>query len=82
MCESIDSIGHAIAADRDQRHPLVFARLKPHCSAGRNLQATPIGLFTIKPQRTIRLKEMTMRPDLNRPITGIGDGEVICWRWR
>src|SRR6185295_17424771 len=73
MCEPINPIGHTIAADRDQCHPLVFAWLKPHRGSSRNLQAKPIGLFTIKPQRAICLEEMTMRPDLNRPITGIGN---------
>src|SRR6185295_11860994 len=76
MCESIDPIGHAIAPDRNQCHPLVFARLKPHRGSSRNLQAKPIGLFTIKPQRAIRLEKMTMRPDLNRPVTGIGHDQL------
>src|SRR6185295_2165533 len=76
--QSIDPIGHAIAADRDQCHPLVFARLKPHRGSSRNRQPPPIGLFTIKPQRAIRLEEMTMRPNLNRPITGIGHDQLHC----
>src|SRR4029077_807164 len=76
MCEPINPIGHAIAADRDQCHPLVFARLKPHRGSSRNLQPKPIGSLTIKSQRAIRLEEMTMRPDLNRPITGIGDDKL------
>ena len=74
--QSIDPIGHTIASYRDQRHPLVFSRLKPHRGSSRNLQSKPIGLLTIEPQRAIRLEEMTMRPDLNRPITGIGNNQL------
>src|SRR6185295_7002508 len=46
--------------------------------SSRNLQAKPVGLFTIKPQRAMHLEEMTMRPDLKRPITGIGHGKFHC----
>ena len=74
--QTIDAIGHTIAADRDQRHALVLARLKPHRRSRRNLQPKPIGLLPIKPQRAIGLKEMAMRPDLDRPIASIGNDEL------
>ncbi len=63
------SIGH-------QRHGAGLARLEAHRRAGRNVQPEPAGHGTIKVQGRIGFKKMVVRADLDRPISGIGHGDL------
>src|ERR1700733_6685742 len=64
---------HPPAGQRHQRNLALHARLEPHRGAGRDVQPAAPGKLPVEPQRRVGLREVEVRPDLNRPVAGIGD---------
>src|ERR1700733_6335059 len=64
---------HSSPAQRHQRNFALDARLEPHRGAGRDVQPTAPGKIPVEPQRRVGLREVKVRPDLNRPVAGVRD---------
>ena len=60
------------AAVRRQRHLLGVARLEANGGPGRNVEVHPEGLRPIELQRPVRLEEVKVAADLDRPIARVG----------
>src|SRR5713101_6748294 len=73
LAEAVDL---PLAGECHERHLPALTRLEPHRGAGRNVEPHAAGLRAVELQRRIGLEEMIMRADLDRPVPGIGDGEL------
>src|SRR6476619_5432967 len=67
-----EAIDHALARERNERNLARLARLEPHGTARRDVEAHPARFLAVEFQRRICLEEMIMRADLDRPVAGIG----------
>src|SRR4029077_17434638 len=78
----IEPVDALLAAERNQRHFLLIARLEAQPRRGRNIETLAKRGFPVKFQGTIDLKEMKMGADLNGAVTGVAhldrDGGSPC----
>src|SRR5689334_1285498 len=68
MHDAIPGIGREL-------HDPRLTGLEAHGRSGCDIQAEAACLFPVEAERVVRLKEMIMRADLDRPISGVGDLE-------
>ncbi len=63
------------SAERDQCHRHLDPRFEAHRGTGGDVEASPPRLIAIDVERRIGLREVDMTADLDRAITGVGDGQ-------
>src|SRR6185503_8969380 len=70
-----EPIDRPLAGERDERHVARLAGLEAHGGARRDVEPHAARSFPVELQRRVGLEEMVVRPDLNRPVAGIGDAQ-------
>src|SRR6185437_3665543 len=68
--------GHVpVAGQRHQRDLPLDAWLEPDGGARRDVQPVPPGGVPVERERRVGLREVEVRPDLDRPVSGVGHDE-------
>src|SRR5581483_5049011 len=77
--QSVDLAGEPAHPPRsgisDEPHLTRLPRLEARRGTGRDVEAEAARLLAVELQCCIRLVEMVVRADLDRPVAGIGDGQ-------
>jgi hypothetical protein len=68
-----ESKNTACARERDQFDRALLPRLETHRGASGDIEPETARGGAIKAQRLVGLEKMVVRPDLDRPIAGVGD---------
>jgi hypothetical protein len=76
--QAVNAVDDPVSPERHKRDALFFPGLEPNRRSGRHLKPETEGFLTIKAQGTVDFKEMAVRPDLNGPVTSVGDRHVNC----
>src|ERR671918_862264 len=70
---------HGHFGTRETSHLTIVAlpRLEAHCAPARNVEAEAERGLAVERQGTVDLEEVVMSADLYRPVTGIGDFDLL-----
>src|SRR3954468_1767053 len=73
VCERVSPARDPGPRESDELHRLALAGLEPDRIAGRNVELHSVRLCPVEGERAVRLEEVVVAPDLNRPISEVGD---------
>src|SRR5919109_1257199 len=70
-----EAVDLTTASERDQRHLTGLSRLEAHRGASRDIEAHTSSFISVEGEARVRLKEVIVRADLDRTVTGVSDSE-------
>jgi hypothetical protein len=74
--KAITTADNLTTRNLDQRHRLRIAGLEAYCRPRRDVEAVPVRLNAIKLEQRIRLDEVIVTTNLNRPIALVGNTQL------